>query len=94
VTVSRRSPFATSRSACSSSSATCVFTTTRHFFRSMVWPYLAAVSSPIFHWPASASGPPGSPAPMESTPRPCLAADITPNGVMVLATAMGKCGSV
>jgi len=38
--------------------------------------------------------PPGSPAPRESTPMPCLPAVMTPAGVIVLATAIGKCGSV
>jgi len=37
---------------------------------------------------------PHFPIPMDSTPRPCLPAAITPAGVMVLATAMGKRGSV
>ncbi len=60
----------------------------------MVLPCLAAVSSAIFHWLESASGPPGSPAPSESTPMPCLPAVMTPAGVIVLATAIGKCGSV
>jgi hypothetical protein len=57
-------------------------------------PCLAAVSSASFHWLASASGPPGSPAPSESTPSPCRPAATTPDGVITLATAIGKCGSV
>ena len=67
-----RSPFFTSRSACSSSSAMCALTTMRQFLRSIVLPCLAAVSSAIFHCLASASGPPGRPAPIDSTPTPCL----------------------
>src|SRR2546427_3101069 len=41
-----------------------------------------------------ASGPPGIPAPSDSTPRPCRPAAITPDGVITLATAIGKWGSV
>ena len=68
--------------ASSSSSARCTLTTSRHLPRSIVLPCLAAVSSPIFHCSAMASGPPGRPAPSESTPRPCLPAAVTPDGVM------------
>ena len=39
---------------------------------------------------ASASGPPGMPAPSDSTPRPYLPAACMPAGVKVLATAIGK----
>ena len=60
----------------------------------MVFPCAAAVSSARRHWPASASGPPGKPAASESTPTPYFPAVCTPNGVMVLAMAIGKCGSV
>ena len=43
-------------------------------------------------WETIASGPPGRPAPIDSTPSPCLPAAIMPDGVMVLAQAIGKCG--
>ena len=43
-------PCATSRSACSSSSAIWALTTTRQFLRSIVLPFFAAASSAIFHW--------------------------------------------
>ena len=60
----------------------------------MAVPWAAAVSSAIFQCSASASGPPGRPAPSESTPSPYLPAEIMPAGVSTLATAMGKCGAV
>ena len=70
----RARPAPTSRSACSSSSARCTLTTTRHFLRSMRLAVLAPrSSSAIFHWLASASGPPGRPAPIDSTPSAVLA---------------------
>ena len=51
-------PFATSRSACSSSSATCTFITTRQSRRFMVLPCLAAVSSAMRHCRGIASSRP------------------------------------
>src|SRR3989442_314117 len=45
-------------------------------------PWRPAVSSAIFHCSASALGPPGSPAPIESTPRPYLPAATMPKGVV------------
>ena len=48
-------------------------------------PCLAAVSSAIAHCLASASGPPGIPAPSDRTPSAVLAGGDQPAGVMVLA---------
>ena len=69
-------------------------TTTRQFLRFILAPCSAAVSSAICHCFASASGPPGSPAPIDRTPTPWRPAAVMPNGVIVLATAIGKHGSV